>query len=217
MKDDTNDDNTSIIRRPSSNKYTFRQFQEKAAELFKASGASVDTNSTAYTCVVSLVSICRQTINPRVIKDSFTSMIDRNSTILSPSGKKPVEKSNNMCPLPAKPRNHGRPTSLRKRSGAEIYRSGWNPSRNKKEKACCGFCKQSIGHRYFQCEHLKAFGSPVRLKGDLLTIWIADLKNPESLQTPTEPLPAGSITEKKPLLQSIPKETVWLVIEKNAS
>jgi len=216
LKDDTTivDKYTaSVTKKPSSKKYNFRQFQEKAAELFKASDSSVEINNTAYACLVSLVSISRQSIHPRSIKQSFTSIIKRNSTIFSPSGGG-KEKPFTNYPLPAKGRSQGRPTSLRKRSSAEVFRTGIHVSKKKREKPCCGFCKQSTGHKFFQCEHLKKFGSPVRLKGEMLTIWIDNIKDPKSLHTPSEPLPPGSITEKKPLLQSIPKETFWLVIER---
>ena len=205
----------SITKPPVTKKYSFRNFQEKAAELFKISSASIDTNHATYSCLSSLLNICRQNVKSDMIKDAFASVIQRNSDTLSSSTNNGTLQLKDQ-PLPSRCPTQGRPTVLRKRSKAEVYRTN-KPVNRKKEKSLCGFCKGNTGHKFFQCGHLKVFGTPVRVKGEMFSMWMDNLNDPQNLSIPAGPLPPDTLSVSKPLLHSIPKETIWLVIEKKCA
>jgi len=50
------------------------------------------------------------------------------------------------------------------------------------------------------------------MKDESLTMWLQNLKNPESLIIPTENLIKGVLNDEKPILEGFPKETQWVVL-----
>ena len=105
----------------------FRNFTEKANELYKACSNDSKMLQMAYNCLSSLVAICRTENDAETVNDQFQAVLCRNE-ITSAVNK---SLSINDQPIPAMKTRSGRPPTERKRSCVERMKF---PIRKKKQR-----------------------------------------------------------------------------------
>ena len=109
-------------------------------------------------------------------------------------------------PISANPGALGRPLKTRKRS----YTEGMAPVKGSDEKADCGFCGQK-GHNIVSCANLKMYGK--RIRGEEEFRQLADDLLIADGHFAATPIPNQLMTNSQQILQSLPTETKFLVVQ----
>lgn len=109
-------------------------------------------------------------------------------------------------PISANPGALGRPLKTRKRS----YTEGKAPVKGSDEKIDCGFCDQK-GHNIVSCTSLKRYGE--RIRGEQELRRLADDLLIAGGQFAATPIPNRLMTKAHQILQSLPTETKFLVVQ----
>jgi hypothetical protein len=175
------------------------------------SRAQPEVRRALYGSMLSLLEVARTCKSERTIHEAIAQAIgcslapqSQSLSILMDSSKESYK------PIPGETSNQGRPRMKRLQSYATTVMTGAapGPRAGSKRAKQCGFCSET-GHTISGCQKLRRLGGRQLEATEKAAIAIR-LNSPASAQV----LPIGIVTPEKPLLESMPSKTRFIVLHK---